>query len=124
APKDERRFEAYVAHAEKLRTSGLVSIALAILTTVLSGWIWRQNWSIRPGVWYVATQPNGDVRLTVGGWWYVFVSLNVFRFVLIRWYYRLLVWYQFLWFVSRFELNLNPLHPDRTGGLGFLALSV
>jgi hypothetical protein len=52
------------------------------------------------------------------------VSVNVFRFVLLRWYYRLVVWYQFLWRVSRLELDLNPLHPDRSGGLGFLALSV
>jgi hypothetical protein len=123
-PEDEPRFNALVDQAEEMRTSALVAIALAIITTVLSGWIWHQNWSLRSGVWYVSAHPDGGVSLTVGGWWYVFVSLNVFRFVLLRWYYRLLVWYQFLWHVSRLKLNLNPLHPDRTGGLGFLALSV
>jgi hypothetical protein len=123
-PDDEPRFHAFVGQAELLRTSALMAIALAIVTTVLSGWIWHQKWSLRSGVWYVSANPNGRVSLTVGGWWYVFVSLNVFRFVLVRWYYRLLVWYQFLWQVSRLKLNLNPLHPDRTGGLGFLALSV
>jgi hypothetical protein len=123
-PKDEPRFQALVDRSEAERTSGFVAIVLAIATTVLSGWIWHQNWSLRSGVWYVSAHPNGKVSLTIGGWWYVFVSLNVFRFVLLRWYYRLLVWYQFLWHVSRFKLNLNPLHPDRTGGLGFLALSV
>jgi len=124
AAEDRPNFDGLVERGEELRTSGLMSLAMAIVTTVLSGWIWHQQWSIRPGVWYVASRPNGDVALTVGGWWYVFVSLNVFRFVLLRWYFRLVVWYSFLWQVSRLELNLNPLHPDRTGGLGFLALSV
>jgi len=124
ASEDEPRFRALVEQSEAMRTSGLMAIALAVATTVLSGWIWHQNWSLRSGVWYVSAHPNGTVSLTLGGWWYVFVSLNVFRFVLLRWYYRLLVWYQFLWHVSRLKLNLNPLHPDRTGGLGFLALSV
>jgi hypothetical protein len=122
-PEDEGRFQTFVAVAEERRTSGFAAIVLAIAATVLSAWIWHQNWSTRPGAWYISNA-NGEFWLTFGGWWYVFVSLNVFRFVLLRWYYRLVVWYQFLWRVSRLKLDLNPLHPDRSGGLGFLALSV
>jgi hypothetical protein len=33
---------------------------------------------------------------------------------------RFLIWYRFLWQVSRIPLNLIPTHPDRSGGLGFL----
>jgi hypothetical protein len=33
----------------------------------------------------------------------------------------LFVWARFLWGVSRIELQLVPTHPDRCGGLGFLA---
>jgi len=124
SPEDRSRFTALVNRTEGLRTSGLVAIILAIGATALSGWIWHQKWSMRSGVWYISSHANGEYWLTFGGWWYVFVSLNVFRFVLLRWYYRLLVWYGFLWRVSRFKLDLNPLHPDRSGGLGFLALSV
>jgi hypothetical protein len=40
---------------------------------------------------------------------------------LIRWYFRLFIWTQFLWRVSRIELSLIPTHPDRLGGLGFLS---
>jgi hypothetical protein len=50
------------------------------------------------------------------------VSLPLFQFLLLRWYYRLFIWARFLWQVSRLELNLMPLHPDRCGGLGFLSL--
>jgi len=42
----------------------------------------------------------------------------------LRWYFRLLIWTRFLWQVSRIELSLVPTHPDRVGGLGFLAETV
>jgi hypothetical protein len=56
--------------------------------------------------------------------WYAYLSLPIFQFLLLRWYFRLFVWVRFLWQVSRIELNLVPTHPDRTGGLGFLAGTV
>jgi hypothetical protein len=40
---------------------------------------------------------------------------------LCRWYYRLFIWARFLWQVSRIKLSLVPNHPDRFGGLSFLA---
>jgi hypothetical protein len=52
------------------------------------------------------------------------VSLPIFQFLLLRWYYRLLIWIRFLWKVSRIELSLVPTHPDHLGSLGFLANTV
>jgi AcrR family transcriptional regulator len=43
---------------------------------------------------------------------------------MVRWYYRMFIWMRFLWQVSRIELSLIPTHPDRVGGLGFLANTV
>jgi hypothetical protein len=48
----------------------------------------------------------------------------MFQFVLVRWYFRLFIWARFLWQVSRIELSLVPVHPDRLGGLGFLSTTV
>ena len=56
--------------------------------------------------------------------WYGYVSVPLFQFLLIRWYFRLGIWARFLWQVSRIELRLVPTHPDRVGGLGFLANTV
>jgi hypothetical protein len=42
------------------------------------------------------------------------------RFLLARWYLRLVNWGVFLFRVSRLKLMLEPLHPDRCGGIGFL----
>ena len=41
-----------------------------------------------------------------------------------RWYFRMLIWTRFLWQASRIDLSLIPTHPDRVGGLGFLANTV
>jgi hypothetical protein len=56
--------------------------------------------------------------------WYGYVSVPFFQFLLIRWYFRLFIWARFLWQVSRLDLSLVPTHPDRVGGLGFLANTV
>jgi hypothetical protein len=36
------------------------------------------------------------------------VSLPVFQFLLLRWYFRLVIWARFLWQVSRLKLALVP----------------
>jgi len=59
--------------------------------------------------------------LSVAGMWYTFVSVPLFQFLLLRWYFRLFVWARFLWQVSRIDISLVPTHPDRAGGLGFLS---
>ena len=62
-------------------------------------------------------------QLTMAGYWYAF-SLPVLRFIVFRWYFRLFLWYRFLWKVARLPLHLKLFHPDRAGGLGFLSGSV
>ena len=63
---------------------------------------------------------NGEV-LTLAGWWAAMVSLPLFQFLFARVYFRILVWWRFLWLVSRIDLNLQPLHADKMGGLRFLS---
>jgi len=60
----------------------------------------------------------------MAGYWYAFISLPVLRFIVFRWYFRLFLWYRFLWKVARLPLHLKLFHPDRAGGLGFLSGSV
>jgi hypothetical protein len=70
--------------------------------------------------WYAVPTAEG-LKVSATGWWYAYVSLPIFQFLLLRWYYRVLIWARFLWQVSRIDLSLIPTHPDRVGGLGFLA---
>jgi hypothetical protein len=53
----------------------------------------------------------------------VLVSIPILQFVLLRWYLRFFIWYRFLWRVSKLNLHLVPIHPDRCAGLAFLGKS-
>lgn len=64
------------------------------------------------------------VKLRLTAYRYAIISLPILRFLVFRWYFRLGLWYWFLWRVRRFPLDLNFLHPDLAGGLGFLSGSV
>jgi len=118
------RFDAAIRSAFRLRNSVLVEILLiAVVYGVGVLIIWRQFTALDASTWY-ATPSSGGSDLSLAGMWYGYVSLPIFQFLLIRWYFRIVIWARFLWQVSRIELRLVPTHPDRLGGLGFLAGTV
>ena len=84
--------------------------------------VWRTQIALDAATWYRVAADGGWQR-SLAGWWLGCVSVPIFQFILLRWYFRLFVWARFLWQVSRIELQLMPTHPDRCGGLGFLALA-
>jgi hypothetical protein len=53
----------------------------------------------------------------------VLVSIPIVQFLLLRWYLRFFIWFRFLWQVSRIDLILISIHPDRCAGLAFLGQS-
>ena len=53
---------------------------------------------------------------------YWFGALAIFRFLVLRWIWKLALWWHFLWRLSRLELHLVPTHPDGAAGLGLLEL--
>ena len=93
---------------------------IALVYVVGVGVLWRTQIALPVASWHGAPV-NGTWRPTMAGWWLGAVSLPLFQFLLLRWYFRLCIWARFLWQVSRMELTLMPTHPDRCGGLGFLA---
>jgi hypothetical protein len=120
-PDESRpRFDAAVASALRLRNSVFAEIVLITLVYLAGAFVvWREHVSIDISSWY-GSLDDGVLRPSMAGWWFGFVSLPLFQFLLLRWYYRILIWGRFLWQVSRLELNLIPIHPDRMAGLGFL----
>lgn len=117
------KYQKIIDSAMRLRNSVLVEILLVALVYTVGRWISAEYIPFGVSNWYVINV-NDMRQLTPAGYWYVFVSLPIFQFVLIRWYFRILVWYRFLWQVARLPLKLNSLHPDGAGGLGFLSKSV
>ena len=115
------RFEAAVASAFRLRNSALAEALLIVFVYMVGVLVvWRHYIALDTATWYATPSPDGST-LSLAGMWFVFVSLPIFQFLLCRWYLRLFIWARFLWQVSRIELSLIPTHPDRVGGLGFLA---
>ena len=115
------RFDAAIQSAFRLRNSTLAEVLLLALVYGLGVLvIWRHYMSLDAPTWYAAPSADGST-LSFAGMWYAYLSVPIFQFLLVRWYFRLFIWTRFLWQVSRIDLNLVPTHPDRTGGLGFLA---
>ena len=120
---DDERFDAAVNSAFRLRNSVPAEVLLfALVYGVGVLVVWRQT-ALDVSTWY-AHVSAGSRWLYSAGIWYAYVSLPIFQFLLLRWYWRLYIWIRFLWQVSRLELSLVPTHPDLLGGLGFLANTV
>jgi len=115
------RLDDAIASAYRLRNSTLAEVLLiAFVYAIGVTLIWRHYTTLDAATWYATPGADGS-RLTFAGMWYGYVSLPIFQFLLLRWYYRIFIWSRLLWQVSRIDLNLVPTHPDRVGGLGFLA---
>jgi hypothetical protein len=118
------RFDAAIASAFRLRNSVLAEVLLIAFVYVVGVLIiWRQYTALATATWY-AVPAAGGLKLLLSGVWYSYVSMPIFQFLLMRWYFRIFIWMRFLWQVSRIDLSLIPTHPDRVGGLGFLSITV
>ena len=114
------RFDAAITSAIRWRNSVLAeALLIAFVYTLGITVIWRGYMALDTATWYATSSVEG-ARLSLAGMWYAYVSLPLFQFLLVRWYFRILIWARFLWQVSRIELHLVPTHPDGAGGLGFL----
>lgn len=119
---DAPRFQKIITSSVRLRNSIVAEILLIVLVVTGGHLLWRTQGSLPTATWYADAGPDG-LQMNAAGKCYVYWSLPVFQFILYRWLFRLLIWARFLWKVSRLDLQLVPTHPDRSGGLGFLAHS-
>jgi hypothetical protein len=114
------RFEAAIASSFRLRNSFIAEILLVGLVYVVGVTVFWRYLALSAATWY-AMPGAGGLTLSLAGKWYAYVSLPLYQFLLLRWYYRLFIWAAFLWRICRIPLQLVPTHPDRVGGLGFVS---
>jgi hypothetical protein len=113
-------FDAAITSALRLRDSVWAEVLLLAAVYVVGvGMLWRTQIALDVAGWQGAWT-DGRWRWTGAGWWLIAVSLPLFQFLLLRWYFRMFIWARLLWQVARMELSIVPTHPDRCGGLGFL----
>jgi hypothetical protein len=122
------RFDMAVASAWRLRNSVVAEVLLIVAVYLFSIlFVWPRHIAVLNTLsittWY-ALPAGGSHALTPAGWWFLYVSLPLFQFLLLRWYFRLFIWIRFLAAVAGCQPRVVPTHPDRAGGLGFLSDTV
>ncbi|HEX6892214.1 MAG TPA: hypothetical protein VF141_16015 [Chryseolinea sp.] len=118
------KFHNAISSALRLRNSVVAEIVMVIIIYVIGyQLVWNQTSALGTTAWY-SDPAVGNGRLSLAGIWFRYVSLPIFQFLFLRWYYRIFIWARFLFHVSRIRLRLVPTHPDHVGGLGFLANSI
>jgi hypothetical protein len=116
------RFYAVLNSAARVHNSLVTEIVLLVFVFTGGMLVWRHQIAPDLSSWYASSQA-GHVHLTMAGYWLAFVSVPVFQFILLRWYLQFLIYFWFLFRVSRLKLYLPALHPDRPAGLAFVAES-
>jgi hypothetical protein len=119
-PQLQPSFHRALQSAIRLRNSTVLEVGLLLCIYTVGLWVWSSRVSL-DATWYSGA---GRWQLTPAGIWYVFISIPILQFILLRWYARFFIWFRFLWQVSKIDLNLVPTHPDRAAGLAFLGKSV
>ncbi len=113
-PRFERALSDFTHRGESLA----VRVVLVLLIYMFLGLIMSDVESSSFMPWCFGE--GGVTNLSRAGSWYVFVSLPVLLYIVLRWVWRQLLWLWLLTITSRMDLHLVPSHPDRTGGLSFL----
>ena len=114
-------FEEAIRRTNRLRDSALPAILILVAAFAPSIW-YRQTEFLRAGIstWHTMVSTSGE-HLSLAGWWFGTISLPLYRVLLFRWIWIILLWTIFLKKASKIELHCIGTHPDTCGGLGFLA---
>lgn len=116
--------EARPALADVLRRAGRLvrsKLELLLLLPVLAAALFERAALVRDASsWERAFGPAGPGALTPAGLWLVAVGLPLYRFLVLRWFWRCTVWAWVQLRLSRLPLHLTPTHPDGACGLAFL----
>jgi hypothetical protein len=112
-------FEAVLQRTTRLRDR-VTPEALLVVAALLPDIVLKTE-LLMAGVSNWHTAGAGSSEVSLAGWWFNLVSTPVFRFLMLRWIWRMFLWTSFLWRVSRINLYLVATHADMAAGLGFLS---
>jgi hypothetical protein len=121
--KDKEQYRLAIKKLDARKNSVIADIVILIvsLSTILSFLLSLEKLDVSTDFtsWLVVHH-GSDPTLTYTGWWFLLVSSPLLQIILFRWFWRFYLWGEFLYRVSRINLNLQPTHPDLSGGLGIL----
>jgi len=109
-----------IQKATKLANSKIADLILLVLVFTFGNWFWGRHFILNNVNTWFAIVIDGEKHFTLAGDWYAFVSVPIFQFILVRWIFNLFVFGYLLSKITKIPLRLIPVHPDRSGGIGFL----
>ena len=118
---DRQRYNSAVVSSRRLMNSRIIELTLTVLAYALAVML---IWVTPPEALPAWHGRSSSFEASPAGWWSSFVSLPLLLLLLLGWLWRICVWTRFLWLMNRLPLQLDPAHPDRAGGLGFLGSSL
>ena len=121
APDAVDEFRTIVVQADQRSAQPLAEAILLIVALAGSWWSFYFVSTVSVSGWEEWTI-GGETHLSWAGTAAELVGNPLFMFLVLRWFWRFLVWAQLLARTSRLPLKLTAMHPDRVGGLIFLGL--
>ncbi|MGI5864182.1 MAG: hypothetical protein ACOX6T_19300 [Myxococcales bacterium] len=115
-PPSEERFRQLLKRATSLRDALFPELLLLAIVALLLALAFS-------GAELLPLGGGQSLRLerTPISLWYGVIAVPVFQFLTLRWIWRWLIWTTVLVGLSLLALRPIPSHPDRRGGIGFLA---
>ena len=115
---DYHKFDSYIDAGLRSRDSFLAEVVIAVIAYLVT------IYSSSATVVHVSTWRTNSIASSIShtwaGWWLLLVCVPLLQFLVLRWLWRLFLWFQFLNRVSKLDMHLFPTHPDESGGLGFV----
>lgn len=96
----------------------VIFIVIAFVFPLLGSFIYTPG---HTGNW-VSLIATVSERFGLNLTWYLGFCLPLFRFLLLRWIWHMVLWWYFLWQVKNLNLQLLAIHSDGAGGLGVLEI--
>jgi len=112
-------FRQALADTARLRNATLpwiaiLAIVIGVLTAAtITGDVHEINWAVEGEG--SATHPG------FGAWWLLYVGRGIYLTLMLGWLWRVVLFLMLFRKISKLGLSIVPTHPDRNGGLGFLA---
>jgi hypothetical protein len=120
AEEDHERFQVAVQKCHRmsarLQYSGEIAFCAYALAFIMVAVAPRQDLP----TWQLAMD---GYSLSLAGWWHLVISLPLLLGLILGWLWRLVIWARFLAAVARLGVRMVAAHPDKAGGLQFVAYS-
>jgi hypothetical protein len=114
-------YEDAIERAHRWRDALPVEAVLAFMAYALS-WVELVALLEREPSSWIRADASGSP--SVAGLVYLGLSAPLYRFLVLRWLWRLVIWSSVLVRLARAPLHLRATHPDQRGGIGVLCAAV